>query len=110
MFPFLGVLFSSLYSNSIGGMEMISNSESYSKTQGEENDTENIFSLNNEQPKYEADLRDETSVSQVTHAIEEEVNEDDIDISDIDLEALWAQLEENEKAQADNTIIINPPN
>lgn len=71
IFPFLGVLFGSLYSNSIGGMEMISNSESYSKTQREENDTEDIFSLNDEQPKYEAALIDETCVNQLIQTTKE---------------------------------------
>lgn len=194
LFPFLGVLLSSLYSNSIGGIEMIAATASI--TQGKGNDTEeDIFSLNDELPTYEADLRDETIAAQVAPSTEEvkpkqeandslsevyfespkyrvsglknsrivflyigqqnsllplksvkcdsaeeavfiaeklneslpngldinshnvdkimndlkeEYEEESIVLPDTDWDALFAQLEENEKAQGDNNVIINP--
>lgn len=53
--------------------------------------------------KYISGIRDEYSQKQTPSQAEEEINEDDIDISDIDVDALFAQLEENERTQTDNT-------
>lgn len=194
LFPFLGVLFGSLYSNSIGGIEMIAAADQYPNRKGNHNDTEDILSINDEQPSYEADVRSETSISLFTpstnevkpiqktnsslseifyespkyrvsglknsrqiflhigqknsslplksvicesaeeavfvaeklnesspeglvrdyHNVDNIINnlkqeyEDSIVLPEVDWEALFAQLEENEKAQGDNNVTINP--